>query len=202
MANWCSNAIAFYQDGGGNYLLEAFYVDIWKYQDCKDPETGNLSSWVGHWLQSNRVNPETMYTRGFITSIELYSDHVRVEMETAWEPLPEVWDIMADKYGLSYVYIAEELGLEIYVNTDAEERFFSDRYVIQSFEVDDLGLDVETMILYGERLRELGEFTRYYDSFEDVLRDFTEFSFDVATLDKLNNRLDEFGIEVYEYSVE
>ena len=50
MPNWCSNSIAFYQEDGGNCLLEAFYTDIQKYQNYKDPETGKLSDWVGHWL--------------------------------------------------------------------------------------------------------------------------------------------------------
>ena len=86
MPNWCSNSIAFYQEDGGNAMAEAFYTDIQKYQDYKDPETGNASDWVGHWLQSNRINTDNLYSRGFFTNCELNADHMRVDMETAWAP--------------------------------------------------------------------------------------------------------------------
>ena|GEM_PF-6433852 len=57
-------------------------------------------------------------------------------METAWGPLPEVWDLMAEKYNLSYVYCSEECGCAVYVNTDSEGRFFSDRYILDYFVVE------------------------------------------------------------------
>ena len=155
MPNWCSNSIAFYQEDGGNAIIDALFADIQKYQNYKEPETGRYYDWVGHWLESNRINTDTLYSRGFFTNCELHTDHVRIDMETAWAPLPEVWDIMAKKYDLSYVYIAEECGCEVYVNTDATGKFFTTRYMINCFDVDDLGLDINTMAEYEERLRDI-----------------------------------------------
>jgi hypothetical protein len=200
MPNWCSNSIAFYQEDGGNTMVEAFYADVQKYQDYTDPETGKASDWVGHWLQSNRVDTDNLYTRGFFTSCELYADHVRIDMETAWAPLPEVWDLMAEKYELAYVYIAEEPGCAVYVNTDAAGRFFSTRYMINYFDVDDLGLDAGTMAEYGERLREIGGEAIYFDSFEKAVETFEGFGFVTDDVEELNKRLEWFGITVYEYS--
>jgi len=200
MPNWCSNSIAFYQEDGGNAMVEAFYADVQKYQDYKDPETGKHSDWVGHWLQSNRINTENLYSRGFFSNCELNGNHVRVDMETAWAPLPEVWDLMADKYELVYVYISEESGCEVYVNTDSEGRFFTTRYMLNYFDVDDLELDAGTMAEYGERLRKIGSETTYYDSWDEVLDDFKEFGFKADDVDGLNERLTQFGVRVYEYS--
>jgi len=202
MPNWCSNSIAFYQEDGGTAMLEAFYSDIQKYQNYKDPETGKPSDWVGHWLESNRVDTKNLYTRGFFSNIELNADYVRVDMETAWAPLNEVWDLMADKYELAYVYIAEEPGCEVYVNTDYEGRFFTTRYMLHCFDVDDLGLDDETMAEYGERLREFEDETFYFESWDEVEREFEAFGFNTADLESLNNKLATFNIRVHEYSSE
>lgn len=38
-----ADGCAFYQDDGGNVMLDAFYADIQKYQDYTDPETGRQS---------------------------------------------------------------------------------------------------------------------------------------------------------------
>jgi hypothetical protein len=190
MPNWCYNNIAFYQEDGGNDILNAFYADIQKYQNYKDPETGNYSDWVGHYLQANRIDTETLYCRGFFNDCELYDNHVRVDMETAWSPLPEVWDLMAAKYDLSYVYISEECGMSIYINTDTEGRFFTTRYMINSFDVDYLELDSETMSKYGALLRDIGSDSAYYDSLEEVVDDFKGFGFDATDLESLNKRLE------------
>ena len=186
MPNWCWNSVAFYQEDGGNAMVEAFYADIQKYQDYRDPETGKLSDWVGHWLQSNRVDTDNLYTRGFFTNCELNGNHVRVDMETAWSPLPEVWDLMAEKYELAYVYISEEPGNAVYVNTDSTGKFFSTRYMMHGFDVEDLGLDAGTMAEFGERLREIGGDTQYFDSWEVVAEAFEGFGFGAVELEGLN----------------
>ena len=202
MPNWCSNSIAFYHEGGGRTILEAFYMDMQKYLEYTEPKTRKKSDWVGHWLQSNRVNTDNLYTRGFFTSCELNADHVRVDMETAWAPLPEVWDLMAEKYGLAYVHISEEPGCEVYVNTDRAGRFFTTQYLLNYFDVDNLGLDADTMEKYGERLREFSGETHYFDSWEDVAEAFEVFGFGATNLDGLNECLGVLGLRVYEYSDE
>ena len=202
MPNWCSNSIAFYQEDGGNTMIEAFYMDIQKYTNVKNNETGEISNWVGHWLQSSRVNIDNMYTRGFFSNCELNVNHVRIDMETAWTPLPEVWDLMAGKYELSYVYIAEEDGCAVYVNTDSTGRFFTTRYMMQSFEIEYLELAADTMAEYGERLREFNEEPLYFDSWEEVLREFEIFEFNALNLEELNQRLEMFNIMVHEYAYE
>ena len=201
MPNWCCSTIAFYQEDGGNARAEAFYADILKYQNFKDSD-GKHSSWVGHWLQSNRMDIETINSRCFFVSCELLEDHIRVEMETAWEPLPEVWDLMAEKYELSYVYIAEESGNEVYVNTDATGRFFTTRYMASFYNAYYEGPGVEVMKGIGKRLREFDGETMYFDSWEEVEKAFKELGLSFADIAGLNKELGTFKIKVYEYSRE
>jgi hypothetical protein len=202
MPNWCDNSIAFYQEDGGNAVLEAFYTDMERCLNYKDPETGECSGWVGNWLKVNGIDAKNLSARGFITNCELNGDHVCVNMESAWAPISEVWDLIAERYGLVYVYKAEEPGCEVFVNTDAVGRFFSDRYILNYFDVDDLDLDDGIMAEYGERLREFGEETLYFESWDDVMEAFEPFGFDTSDIDALNERLEMFNIQVYEYADE
>jgi hypothetical protein len=202
MPNWCSNSIAFYQEDGGTCLLEPLFMEIGKYINHIDPETNRNCDWVGHFLKSSKIDPESLSSRGFFQNCELNSDHVRVDMDTAWSPLPEVWDKIAETYGLSYVYISEECGCAVYVNTDVEGRFFSDRYLLDYFCVDDLRLDSNILAKYEEQLRKLEGETTYYDDFDDVLNDFKELGFCGDNIEDLNKHLEQFNIEVYEYRTE
>lgn len=165
----------FYQEDGGVALLQAFYADIQKYQGG-----GDSDNWVGNWLAAHRIDTENLYCRGFIENCELNGGHVRIDMETAWASLPEVWDLMAEKYNLSYVYISEECGCEVYVNTDSAGRWFSTRYVIQIYD----DCDSETV---------------YCDSFDEVLE---ELDLEAKDMEDLKKRLAGRNICVYEYSSE
>jgi hypothetical protein len=123
-------------------------------------------------------------------------------METAWSPLPEVWDKMAEKYNLSYVYVSEECGMSIYVNTDTLGRFFSDRYILDYFDINNLEIAPDVMAKYGERLRELSDESRYYEDFDDVLNDFKSLGFHGDNIEDLNKYLDKFSLTVHEFSTE
>ena len=202
MPNWSLNSVAFYQEDGGNAMLEAFYADIQKYQGYKDPETGNYCDWVGNWLESNRINTDNLYTRGFFIDCEFEIDHVRVDMEVAWSTMTDVYDLMAKKYDLDYVYIAEEAGCEFYVNTDTEGRFFPTRYIFHYFDVEDLRLDSRIMAEYGERIQELSGETHYYDSWKEVVSTFKSFQFQFKDINELNKCLEIFNLAVHEYSNE
>ena len=202
MPNWCSNKIAFYSDENSFILLEAFHSDLQKYLDYKDPKTGENSDWVGNWLESNKVDTESVHCRGFLQSCELYDTFVRVDMETAWCPTTEIWDIIAEKYSLSYVYVSEESGNEVYVNSDAENRFFSERYILNYFGLNYLELDSDTLAKHGEHLKNLSGVDRYYSGFDEVMCDFVEFGFKASDIDELNQCLEKFNLQVYEFALE
>ena len=199
MPNWCGNSVAFYQKNQGTTMIEAFYADIQKYQHYKDPETNDSSSWVGHWLESNRVDTKNLYARGYINNCELHSDHVRIDMETAWGPLTEVWDLMADKYDLAYVYISEEPGCEVYVNTDIVGMYFTTRYQLNYFEIENLDVDTRTLAAHDDLLQKICEETMYFDSWEEVVDIFKPLVFEFEDIDVLNRRLEVLGISVYQY---
>jgi hypothetical protein len=202
MANWCNNSIIFYQEDGGNAMAEAFYTDIKKYQNYKDYETGEVSDWVGHWLQSNQIDTGIVYSRGFFTNCELEGNYVRIDMETAYTPLPEIWDLMAGKYELSYVYLSEEPGCEIYVNTDDEGRFFPMRYTADCYDIPVETLDSDFLEKCRQWIEDYQGEILYFNSWEEVLKTFEVFDFHAADLEDLNSKLEVLNIRVHEYSSE
>jgi len=202
MPIWCRNSVAFYQKNNEVAKLETFYADILKCQNYKESEIGEHSDWIGHWLQSNGINPDNLYTYDFFVDCKLKKNHIRIDMEVVWSTMTDVWDLMADKYALSYVYLAEESGCELYVNTDIERKFFTTRYLLHNFDVDELALDSQIKAEYGERLQKLGEKTKYFDSWEKVIKTFKSFQLEFDDIVSLNKQLELFDITVYEYSNE
>lgn len=161
-------------------MLEAFYADIKKYQNFIDPETQKESNWVGYFLKENRIDTDKIYSRGFLENCELNEDHVRVDCESAWQAIPTVWDLMAKKYNLSYVYISEEPSCEVYVNTDLAGRFFSTRYKISYYD----DCDSETV---------------YCDSFNEVCE---KLGLKAKNMNELYKRLEGRNISVFEFAYE
>ena len=56
-----------------------------------------------------------------------------IETEEAWERHPEIWESIFSQEcfdEVNFVYIAEESGNGLYINTDSEGLFYSDRYYV------------------------------------------------------------------------
>ena len=125
----------------------------------------------------------------------------KISFPLIWERTKRrYWRSVTLQHSVAYVYIAEECGCEVYVNTDTEGRFFSDRYILNYFDVNEMEYDDGVMEEYGEWLRGISEETTYFESWEEVAELFEDFGFKVDGVDSLNEWLEIFGIKVYEYS--
>ena len=202
MPNWCSNALAFYQEDGGSDRMAQFYADISRtfgLMRGEKPKHSENPDWAGHFLKDHGVDVENMYTRGFVQHYEIDKTHVRIDIETAWGPIPELYDEMAKLYDLKYVYCAEEPGSEVYINTDSEGRFFVERYYLDSFSVNDLEIDQESLSKYGDALEKMEDESHYFDSLEDLLDFFKDFHFRVSTFAGLKKKLSKLDVNIYEF---
>lgn len=161
MPNWCSTVYRFYSDTEeGTKQLEQFYERLEKaiepkrrralVSDFGDGWLGNvILETCPHYLKFTssdsincEYNGEGIRFRGSIVDIRLDADSktLDVETETAWEPMPGIWDMILAECGytdIKYVYQAEEPSCELYINTDTEGRFFSDRYHVEVYVHDD-----------------------------------------------------------------
>lgn len=109
--------------------------------------------------------------KGFIDNdFEIDESCVTINCEDAWGPKPEVWDIVAGHLYLTYEYIAEEPGCELYINTS--RRVFPEYAKIEIYEnIDsDYGTwldsvyaenDEEVLRILNEE-KEVGDLTKVY----------------------------------------
>lgn len=136
MANWCSNVFAIYprnESDLGKAQLKRLFAQLRKLTQIDYPEGTDSHNWYGLLSVMRGRKESEIAARGSIDDIQWEEDHILMQTETAWEPQD---DIVADMLDckecseLEYVFIAEEGGNEIYINTDDSGRFFRDRYVL------------------------------------------------------------------------
>ncbi|MFR9545659.1 MAG: hypothetical protein SNJ29_08800 [Rikenellaceae bacterium] len=94
--------------------------------------------WLGDIVSHFGGDNESVPCRGTMDTLELMSDNVIwIVTDTAWCPMPEVWDVVLKDYpSLKFYYLAEECGCEIYINSDPTGEYFDELYYI-----DDCGGD-------------------------------------------------------------
>ncbi len=140
MANICTTDYCFY---GNKDAVKKFKQDIDEFTSKNYKENGFGTSWLGNVVlgygfpyEGNdfefRGNIEGMYME------EDDDDKLFISTSNPWYPKPEMWDAIIDKHftnvdggrELDYVFVAEEPGFEVYINTDTEGTIFPDRYVL------------------------------------------------------------------------
>ena len=138
MPNWCFDQVIF--EGDLNSLI-TLQKDLT--QALKTIEEGDRH-WIGRLLMYKGMTYEEIEIgcRSFIdhySSLEEIktSKHFYLYTESAWGPVDEMYNWIAETYDLDYVLWAEEAGMEVFVNTDVEGKHFPDRYYVSC----DDGLD-------------------------------------------------------------
>lgn len=140
MANWCSTNITFYSENKEQITkLHSVLSELDAGESLLSNDFGNL--WLGNILHRFGYKWQEITCRGSITLLgSVYEDAdgrfcFEVEEEDAWAPMTGVWDtvLSEEEYSdIEYVYIAEESGCNVYINSDTSGLFYDIRYVIDS----------------------------------------------------------------------
>lgn len=195
MANYCYNIIAFYCNDVD--VLEEFRKQMdTKYDSVRDfvINCGYSEDEAISFTDDRDTFEEVPY--------RVYKDEISyyfiVYTESAWNPHVEVFKkVIEEKYDnqIGFVHCSAEPGCEIYINTDTEGRFFSDRYHLD-------------FCINGEYVME------YYSTFKDVIdvlnEKIPEMEFSkYDSVDEINDRVQNWLIDkkddyfnLYEYSEE
>ena len=133
MANDCWNNIKiFARNKNGSTELKKLWMRIGHMMDSGVNGFGDYPSWYGNLLIAHGVEEDDINdARGSIE--ELYWDDSRdcisISTDTAWNPKMHIIEQMLENYDdLDYVYVSEEPGMRIYINSDTTGKFFTDRY--------------------------------------------------------------------------
>jgi len=191
MPNWCESKFAFVVDDLKNKSeLKRLYDNLNKACSTPCPQENDFGdSWLGHVAIIHNISWENKGCRGFILAINDLNendDYFVIEVQTAWEPPSELFDCILQQYnGVSCVYIAEEGGEGIYINTDINGTIFPDRYILYT---DDTGFlyfeDEITLINYANSYTE-----KTFNSFEEI-KDY---------IDELKKSKHNMCIDVYKF---
>lgn len=133
MANECSTKYMFF---GDTEHIADLQEKILKVQETKETSLHTLAELYA-------VNLSDIPCRGHISYMDMWNNDgtaLMLETITAWNPQTELFDAVIHKHYLDanenrlidFVYIAEEPGFNIYINTDTEGEFFPDRFYIDS----------------------------------------------------------------------
>ena len=134
MANYCSNSIVFFSKDKSK--LSRFLRKVYAAYDSIGSSFYNLMVLHGY---KNREILSVIDKRDSFTHCDTklaqendtYS--FRVDVETAWEPhMAMFYKIIREKYSdvIQLVYMAEECGSDLYVNSDKEGIYFRERYMV------------------------------------------------------------------------
>ena len=131
MPNWCTTSYVF---RGNENEIKDFYDKIKSFTSKERIPNGFGNAWLGNIVDGFGFNYNEIPCRGSITylNIEDALDRLGISTETAWEPMTEMWDKIIEKHypSITYVLIAEECGMGIYINTDLTGDDFPTRFSV------------------------------------------------------------------------
>lgn len=136
MANYCSNNIAFYSKDRA--VLQDLFTKI---NDVLD-NTNTHSIYqliLKHGYSEEAAKKITdcrdyiTYAEDKLTDLPCGYSYFKIDTESAWQPnMTTFFYLLQDKYAnkISLVYTSEEPGSGVFINTDVDGLFFTDRYRI------------------------------------------------------------------------
>ena len=157
MPNWCYTKYCFYGDSAA---IKTLGKDIKRFTSKNYRENDFGKNWLGNVLLGYGFAYEgnSFSFRGSILDMEEGKDCLFLSTETAWAPMPEMWDAIFEKHFkaedetilISYVFLSEEPGCALYVNTDMSGQIFPERYLLELGELPEKE-DCETFYMRDEQ---------------------------------------------------
>lgn len=131
MPNWCTTSYVF---RGNENELKDFSNKIKSFTSKERVPNDFGDNWLGNIVDGFGFNWEELPCKGSITYFNPDDVPERLELstETAWYPMYEMWDKIIEKYypSITYVLIAEECGMGLYINTDLTGDDFPTRFSV------------------------------------------------------------------------
>ena len=98
-------------------------------------DNGYGKNWLGNIVGLFGGDTEKNPCRGEYNNLEMDEEGTLIYLntETAWNDMPEVFDLVISKYDtLSYYYRTEEGGVGYYATNDVEGKHFPERYIVDT----------------------------------------------------------------------
>ena len=136
MAKICCNKYAFYSTNENKDGLMRLQENLSSIMEApSEDKNASGRGCLGEVAIKHGIDREKISCRGSITHLGNYEpggSFFTLESNTDWVPMDELWETVIAQYeGVSFVYISEECGESIYINTDADGVYFPERYLLE-----------------------------------------------------------------------
>lgn len=162
MPNWCYNQTVFY--GDKNKQKEIYEKTYEKYLS---QQWSHIDLILKEFGCSKEELDKDFCVRAHITDLRLLENgELEMSYESAWNPINEILDEILKKYQpqMKQVTLADESGMDVFLNTDIEGKYFTEKYYL------DLTITGE-----DETRKENYNDTKYHDSLESVVNELKDF---------------------------
>lgn len=193
MSNVCMDTVIFYAE---DELFEDGLQEMKKAVETCYPEgRPYCESNMSKLFEYLEISTENIHVRGDLIDHTIEDSYIRLEFDSAWNPMKEAYDILASRFDLEMVFMAEESGCDLYYNTDENGLYLSTSYkAVLSDRPDDGSLDE----LYEAAD---GDTDFYFDSEKDMLQWFREKGkMKAANIAELRELVDSDYISIHEYT--
>ena len=130
MANYCDTS---YVVEGNKEELDNLYNIMYKLQNMEKPlvENGFGTTWLGCLIVELGGHFEDYYCKGEWACLERQEDTIRFSTESAWQPPFDTISLLQEKFpSLSFFFIAEEPGCEVFLKNDKVGKCFPENYLL------------------------------------------------------------------------
>lgn len=183
MANVCSDTVVLFpkEDTPGN-AVSRLKEDL---LGCYPSMGIHADTRLVLLLERLNIPTDGICFRGDVVCMDIEDAYICLELETAWNPLYDAYQKIAEHYGLDFVLRAEEPGERIFINTDVYGVYLDVRYrVLLKLDADAGGT------VYEKMLREETDMEIYFFHESDMLEWFAKYGISAGSYDELERRLD------------
>ena len=133
MPNWCFTRYVIQSSDPKD--IEALKAKLDELNQMPEPLLpngfGNL--WLGNIVHLLGGDWRKVYCRGRILDYELSDGNLHLSVESAWNEMYEVRELLLTKHPeLDIFYMSEEGGMGIFITNDSDGRFFPERYILDT----------------------------------------------------------------------
>ena len=137
MANICCCKYVFFTKDESKDELLRLHRNLTTIIQPPEVKIDSEPGWLGHVAVWHNIDGENVSCRGTIEKLDDYepdTNFFTLYSDTDWCPMDELLEAVVAQYiGVSFVYLAEEPGFDIFTNTDETGVYIPEKYLLEIY---------------------------------------------------------------------
>ncbi len=190
MANICLDTVVFYCDESNKELLKALGTAVEK---CYPPQMPCNKQQISVLTEHLGLDTNGLSLRGDVSYYDVADDYIKLYVDTAWTPLYGCYQAIARHFCLNFVMRSEEPGCGLFINTDVDGRFMTERYRLC------LSCDGAVDAAYEKLYEEQPDREAYFETEQELLEYLSKYDFVAETFTEACEILDSAYVCINEF---